>query len=345
MEVEMATQRRSYKQPLRWLALLLIAAVALAGCRPLPTGEAPPATEELEEVVLSLDWVPNTNHTGFYVALDKGWYEEEGIDLEIQIPSDPAAALKQVAAGNTEFGVSFQEEVTIARSNDIDVVSIAAIIQHNTSAFAALEESGIETVAGFENQTYGSYGLPIERPILEGLMECADADADTVEFVDVGFDAFPALLGGRVDLAWIFMAWDGVQADLRGIELNTIPLYGSCIPDYYTPVIISGASTLAERPDLADRFMAATTRGYEYTIEYPQESAEILLEHSPESDAELVRDSQAWLTEWYQAEAPQWGLQDPDVWHTFAQWLYENELLEAEIDVEQAFTNEFLPEE
>ena len=321
-----------------WLAGLL-AVLLIAGCVPLSETPAP-----LTKVVLSLDWVPNTNHTGFYVALDKGWYAEEGLDVEIQIPSDPAAALKQVAAGNTEFGVSFQEEVTIARSNGIPVVSIAAIIQHNTSAFAALKSSGIASAADFEGKTYASYGLPIERPILKGLMACEGADVDKVEFVDVGFDAFPALLTGKVDLAWIFMAWDGVQAQLKGVELNLVKLYGSCLPDYYTPVIITGEKTIAEKGDLVRRFMAATTRGYEYAIAHPAESAEILLKHSPESDPALVKASQAWLSPRYQEDAPRWGVQKPEVWAEFATWMHENGLLEKAIDPAKAFTNAFLPE-
>lgn len=297
-----------------------------------------------ETTILSLDWVPNTNHTGFYVALEKGWYSEQGIDLEIQIPSDPAAALKQVAVGNTHFGVSFQEEVTIARANDIPVVSIAAVIQHNTSAFAALKSSGIEGPADFEGKTYASYGLPIERPILNGLMRCAGADVEKLEFIDVGFDAFPALLAERVDLAWVFMAWDGIHADLKGVELATVPLYGSCIPDYYTPVVIAGEGTIENNGRLVRRFLKATARGYEYAIENPQEAAEILLKHSPESDPALVKASQAWLSPRYRDDTRRWGQQDPEVWSEFSEWLLANELLPKVVTPEDAFTNEYLPE-
>ena len=322
-----------------WMCLLLgliLGTVVGVGCQ----GKKPAG--EPSKAVLSLDWVPNTNHTGFYVALDKGWYAQEGIDLEIQVPSDPAAALKQVAAGNTEFGVSFQEQVTIARANDIPVVSIAALIQHNTSAFAALKSSGIKSAKDFEGKTYASYGLPIERPILEGLMACAGADASKVEFVDVGFDAFPALLGKRVDFAWIFLGWDGIQAQLKGVELSTVPLYGSCLPDYYTPVIISGEKTLAKRGDLVRRFLSATARGYAYAIDHPEKAAQILLKYSPETDPDLVMASQAWLSPRYQEDAPLWGVQDSQVWADFASWMFQHGLLQKEIDPDQAFTNEYL---
>ncbi len=316
--------------------LLVTAVVGCATAQPTPSSQPTKA-------ILSLDWVPNTNHTGFYVALTKGWYAEEGLDLEIQIPSDPAAALKQVAYGNTQFGVSFQEEVTIARSSDIPVVSLATIIQHNTSAFASLAETGIERAKDIEGKRYASYGLPIERPILGQLMSCDGGDIDQVEFIDVGFDAFPALLGKRADVAWIFMAWDGVQAELMGVDLNSLPLYGSCVPDYYTPVIISGETTIANEPDLVRRFMAATVRGYEYATANPEEAAEILLRASPETDAELARRSQAWLSPRYQDDAARWGMQRLQVWQEFADFMFENGLIDQPIDPQKAYTNDFLP--
>jgi len=266
------------------LAIMLVACAA----------PQPPPTPESTKAILSLDWVPNTNHTGFYVALEKGWYGDQGLDLRIQIPSDPAAALKQVAFGNTEFGVSFQEEVTIARSNDIPIVSVAAIIQHNTSAFASRAETGILRATDIEGKRYGSYGLPIERPILGQLMSCDGGDIDEVEFVDVGFDAFPALIGKRVDLVWIFLAWDGVQAEIMDIELNTLPLYGSCVPDYYTPVIIAGETTIENAPVSG------------------RHSAWIRVRHRPPE--RVCRDSPARLSgDRARARSPQPGLAQPSL--------------------------------
>jgi len=297
----------------------------------------------MTKAVLSLDWVPNTNHTGFYVAADMGWYAAEGIDLEIQIPSDPSAALKQVAYGNTEFGVSFQEEVTVARANDIPVVSLAAIVQHNTSAFASLAEAEITRARDMEGKRYASYGLPIERPILGELMACDGANIDQVEFIDVGFDAFPALVARRVHLAWIFLAWDGIQAELLGLDLNTLPLYGSCVPDYYTPVVVAGEKTIAEKPDLVRRFMKATARGYEYAIANPGLAVESLLRASPETDRVLVTRSQEWLSPRYQDDADRWGYQRAEVWSEFSEFMHSNRLVDKPIDPQKAFTNDFLP--
>ena len=335
---EQATQSNAFSWR-GWSSLPIIAALLIASLATMPSQAAQP-----QAVTLSLDWVPNTNHTGIYVALDKGWYAENGLALEVQIPSDPAAALKQVAFGHTEFGVSFQEEVTIARSQKIPVVSIAAIIQHNTSAFSSLEGAGITRPKDFEGKRYASYGVPLERPVLEGLMACDGGDVNKVEFIDVGFDAFPALIGGRVDFAWIFLAWDGVQAEIMGKPLAHIPLAGTCVPDYYTPVLIAGEKTIAEKPEVVQKFMEATTRGYEYAIQHPEEAAEILVKYSPETNPELIRRSQIWLSPRYQDDAAQWGVQELEVWQAFGNWLAERNLLPGpDFKAEEAFTNEFLP--
>jgi ABC-type nitrate/sulfonate/bicarbonate transport system substrate-binding protein len=159
----------------------------------------------------------------------------------------------------------------------------------------------------------------------------------------VGFDVFPALVGKRVDVAWIFLAWDGVQADLMGLKLNTLPLYGSCVPDYYTPVVVTGETTLKDQPDLVRRFMAATARGYAYAIAHPEESAEILLRASPETKPDLIRRSQAWLSPRYQADADRWGVQKPEIWQAFADFMLANKLIAKPIDSQKAFVNDFLP--
>ena len=324
---------------------VLVAALFLSGFGLTANPAAAQSAVDLEKVTLSLDWMPNTNHTGIYVALDKGWYADEGLALDVQIPADPAAALKQVAFGHTEFGVSFQEEVSIARSQQIPVVSIAAIIQHNTSAFSSLKGAGITSAKDFEGKRYASYGVPLERAVIKGLMECENADINEVEFIDIGFDALPALLGGKVDFAWTFLAWDALQAEIMGYPLDNITLAGSCVPDYYTPLFISGSSTIAERPDTVQKFLAATTRGYEYAIAHPDEAAEILIKYTPETDPTLIRQSQVWLSPHYQDDAPRWGEQQLAVWQGFGDWLNERGLLPGSAFVaEEAFSNAFLPE-
>jgi ABC-type nitrate/sulfonate/bicarbonate transport system substrate-binding protein len=126
--------------------------------------------------------------------------------------------------------------------------------------------------------------------------------------------------------------------------LTLIPLYGSCLPDYYTPVIIAGESTIADQGDLVRRFLAATSKGYTYAAEHPDEAADILLKYSPESDPDLVRASQEWLSPRYQDDAARWGEQKAEVWSDYTSWMADNDLLAKPIDPEKAYTNEFLPD-
>jgi ABC-type nitrate/sulfonate/bicarbonate transport system substrate-binding protein len=325
------------------VAMISTMAVTLPATAADPTATAAAPTGALQKVTLTLDWVPNTNHTGFYVALNKGWYRDQGLDVDIQVPSDPAGALKQVAYGHTEFGISFEDETTLARAQQIPVVSIAAILQHQTSAFVSLKGKGITRPKDFEGKKYAASGSILDRPIIKGLMDCDGGDVSKVDFVDVGFDALPALMSGKVDFIWIYQGWEGVQAQLMGQDLDVIPLYGSCIPDYYTPILITGETTIQQKPDVVQKFLAATAKGFSYAIQNPDESADILATYTPETDIKLIRASQKWLSPRYQADAASWGAQQLAVWQAFGKWMSDRSLLEGAFDAQKAFTNDFLP--
>lgn len=299
----------------------------------------------LTPVKVVLDWSPNTNHTGLYVARDQGFYEEEGLAVEI-IPPGEAGADAMVAAGNAEFGVSYQEGVTFARIQDVPIVSIAAVIQHNTSGFAAPADKGLKSPKDFEGKKYGGWGSPIEQATLEAMMLNDNADPSLVEIINIGDVDFFAAVKRDIDFAWIYYAWTGVEAELRGEQLDIVYLrdYAEEL-DYYTPVLITNEDMIAEKPELVRSFMAATARGYQFAIEQPEEAAEILAAAEPDLDRELVIASQKWLSPRYQDDAPRWGLQKAEVWENYANWLYERDLLEKPLDVESAFTNDFLPED
>ena len=317
------------------LVLLVALAVGLASCVPL---------EQKQKAVLMLDWVPNTNHTGIYVALDKGWYREQGLELEIIQPAESAVE-QVVGAGQAQFGISFAEWLTSARAEGVPIVSIAAIIQHNSSGFASPAEKGLERPRDLEGHRYGGGGLEIERAMLKALMECDGGDVSKLEFVDTGYADFFVVTQRDVDFTWIYYAWTGIEAEIRGVPINVIWLrdYVECVPDYYTPIIISSEGLIAENPALVRRFMAATARGYQFAIENPDEAAEILNKYA-EADAELVRRSQAWLSQHYYEDTPHWGYQDRAVWARFIEWMQDNELISGPVDPDAAFTNEFLPE-
>ncbi len=335
----------------RELFTLTLAAALLAACRPVQPAAPASDTSQTrapEKVTLMLDWTPNTNHTGLYVALAKGWYRDEGIDLEIQQPGATVVPNQVVAERQALFGISSQEQIVIDRGQDLPIVSIAAIIQHNTSGFASVKDAGIQRPADLAGKRYGAFGLPFEQPFLDALLTCDGADAGTIQTIQLGPTSdYRAMLGREIDFAWIFFAWDGVAAEVSGEPYNIIMLsdYADCVPDYYTPLIITSEALIAENPDLARRFLRATARGYDFAIRNPDEAAAILLEQVPElqTSADIVKASARWLASRYQAEAARWGEQKREVWQAFADFSKQAGILSADIDVDKAFSNAFLP--
>lgn len=334
--------RQTTTRNVAWLAALL-AAVLLAGC----AGGAAPATDNGEPtpVTLMLDWVPNTNHTGLYVAQEEGYFDEAGLDVEIIEPGEVYAE-QAVAGGAADFGISFQEQMTINRADGGELVSLTAIIQHNTSGFASLAALGVETPADWEGLRYGSFSSPFEEPTLQELMTCAGADFSQLEVVDIGFaDPLAMLDESQVDLVWIYEGWEGAQADQEGVDLDIVRMsdYLDCIPDYYTPILIASEETISERPEVVRAFVGAVAKGYEYAIDNPDAAADILLEAVPELDEATVRESQAWISSHYQADASQWGLQSEAVWADYSEWMAAHGIIAEPIDAAAAFTNEYLP--
>lgn len=298
-------------------------------------------------VTLMLDWTPNTNHTGFYVAQALGYYAEANLTVSIQEPTDLLVEAV-ITSGAAEFGVGYQEVATYARADEMPIVSLAAIIQHNTSGFVTLhDEDPISTPSDFAGLSYGGFGQPdLESAVINALIACDGGTADSFEYIDVGWaDAFELMQRDRIDFAWMYYAWTGIEGEQRGLDLDAVMLmdYFECIPDYYTPILITSEDVIAEQPDVVAAFVQATARGYAYAIENPADAAEILIAAAPEIDADLIRASAEWLAPQYQADAPRWGQQTEAVWQGFSDFLVANGILEAGIDAQVAFTNEFLP--
>lgn len=300
--------------------------------------------QSLHKISVVLDWTPNTNHTGLYVAKDKGYFEAEGLDVEIIMPGE-AGADQLVAAGKAEFGVGYQEGVTLARVQGVPLVSIAAIIQHNTSGFASPVEKNIATPKDFEGMTYGGWGSPVEESVITSLMQQENADVKKVSFVNIGDTDFFTAVKRDIDFAWIYYGWTGIEAELRGEELNMIYLtdYSENL-DYYTPVLTTNEEMISTNPEIVKSFVKATSLGYQYAISNPSEAADSLLAAAPDLDEDLVKKSQEWLASKYQDDAPRWGEQKQEIWENYANWMFENGLLEGQLQAADAYTNDFLPE-
>jgi ABC-type nitrate/sulfonate/bicarbonate transport system substrate-binding protein len=304
---------------------------------------------ELRDVTLMLNWVPNGQHSGVYIAKEEGYYEEAGLNVSIVEPSTSGVD-KVVGNGQVEFGISVQESVIPARAAGVPVVSIAAILQHNDSSLVSLAEDGIESPKDLEGKTYGGFGGALETQLISALVQCDGGDPSTVNFTDVGNANYLAgMQDDRYDVVWVFEGWDALQyREIDKVEINSLEFrdYLDCIPDWYTPLFITSEQMIEENPDVVRAFVEATARGYEKAMEDPQLAADDIIANAPEIDETLIRLSTEYYADGrYVDEGRQWGLQDAEVWTTFNDFLVEAGLIDQAIDVDAAWTNDFMPEQ
>jgi ABC-type nitrate/sulfonate/bicarbonate transport system substrate-binding protein len=344
----------SRKIPLLMISVLVVVGVVLpayaqSGGTPDPLGGATEfATANARTpVTLILDWTPNTNHTGFYVAQALGYYDDANLDVTIQEPTDLQVEAV-VASGAAQFGVSYEEVFTYALADNQPLVSVAAIIQHNTSGFVTLhDQNPISRPADLAGLRYGGFGQPdLEKAVINALITCDGGTPDSFEYIDVGYvDPFDLMQRDRIDFTWMYYAWSGIEGEQRGLKLDTVMLmdHFDCIPDYYTPILITSQDMIAQQPDVVAAFVQATARGFAYAIQQPADAAQILIDAVPEADPALIRASADWLAPQYQADAPRWGEQTVDVWQGFSDFLVKNGILDTGIDGQASFTNDFLP--
>ena len=323
------------------IAVLLCVAITL--CLPACKKDEP------NKITIVLDWTPNTNHTGIFVAEANGYFKEAGLNVEIvQPPEGGAEAL--VASGKAQFGVSFQDSLApaFAGDNALPVTAVAAIIQHNTSGIISRKGEGMHTPKGLEGKKYATWDMDVEKETIREVMKTHGGNFDLVELIPSTItDEVSALKSRSVDAIWVFYGWAGVACQVAGIETDYF-VFADINPvfDYYTPVIIGNNAWLSENPETAKAFLEALSKGYNYAVENPEDAADILMDAAPElkSNSELVYESQKYLANEYIADASKWGEFDSGRWAAFYGWLNEKKLLEEKIDPDFGFTNEYLPE-
>ena len=306
--------------------------------------------KDLEKVTFCLDWTPNTNHTGLYVAQSLGYYEEAGLDVEIVQPPENGAAL-MCAAGQAQFAIEAQDTMaaSLALDDPLGITAVAAVIQHNTSGIISRAGDGIDTPAGLTGKTYSTWESPIELAMLENVVNGDGGDFSQVTLIPNDITDEPAALAAhQTDAIWVFEGWGYINSEVEGIDCDYFNFSDvNPVFDYYTPVIIANNDYLAENPDQAKAFMEATAKGYEYAAEHPEEAADMLIEGdntgSLKGAEELVKKSQEFLSAKYIDDADSWGVIDADRWNAFYGWLYENELCAKDL-TGIGFSNDYLPQ-
>jgi putative hydroxymethylpyrimidine transport system substrate-binding protein len=324
------------------LLLLALTALLAAGCGEKEDVLTPDGSKRVE---LMLDYFPNADHAPIYAAQAAGDFEEAGIDVEIRTPPDPAAPLKQLAAGRVDLAISYEPEVLRARDQGLNVVSVGALVQRPLTSIISLPKAGIRKPADLEGKTVGTAGIDYQSAYLRTILLEAGVTPSTVKERNVGFGLNPALLTGKVDATLgAFWNYEGVDLKLRGRNPRIIPVDDAGVPTYNELVLVANGDALERDGGTFRAFIGALSRGVRQLNEDPDEGLEALLKANPDLDPELQRASlKVTLPLFSPPEGKPFAWQDPSQWDAFAVWMKDNRLLEGPADSRSAYSNELLP--
>jgi putative hydroxymethylpyrimidine transport system substrate-binding protein len=315
------------------LALATIVAVACGG------------GDDKDKVTLALDWFPNANHAGLYMALENGYFEDENLEVEMYTPSDPSTVNQTVAAGADDFGINYQPDLLIARSQGVPVVSIVGLVQHPLNSVQVLRESGISRPRDLVGKKVGYPGIPTNEPLLDTMLkhDGVEGGLAEVELVNVGFNLAEALISGAVDACvGCYFSHESFVMENRGYPVEILRMEEWGVPDFYELVLVTSEDTLKKRPDMVQRFVRAVVRGYQDAAADPDAAVEVLLRRTGnEVDPAIERPGIKVIAPLWKNGVPV-GWQTADRWREFAGWMNANGLLKNPVDGEKAFTNEFV---
>jgi len=334
-------------KPLRAPALaaliaLLALALGLAAC-----GEkSEDGGTEAQPLSLTLDFYPNADHAGIYMAQKLGYFEEAGLDVNIATPSDPAAPLKLVAAGQSDLAISYEPEVALAREKGLDVVAIAALVNRPLTSLIWLGKSGIKGVGDLKGKTVATAGIPYQQAFLKTILSRVQLSPTDVKEVNVGFGLLPALLGGSAEaMLGGYSNVEGVDLRQRGKDPVVTPVDRLGVPTYDELVLVASRKSLEADPDKYRLFLAALQRGTEAAVKQPNAATKAILEANTGLDPKLT-EAQVEATLPLLGAPPQgqpYGYMDPAEWDTFAGWMRDNGLIESLPRASELLSNDYLP--
>jgi putative hydroxymethylpyrimidine transport system substrate-binding protein len=326
------------------LAALLAFAFGLTAC-----GEkSEDVNGEAQSFGLTLDFYPNPDHAGIYMAEKLGYFGEAGLDVDIQTPSDPAAPIKLLAAGRTDLAISYEPEVVLASEKGLDVVAVAALVNRPLTSMIWLKKTGIGGVAGLRGKTIATAGIPYQDAYLETILARAGLTPSDVRTVNVGFSLLPAILGGRAEaMLGGFRNVEGVDLRLRGKAPVVTPVDRLGVPRYDELVLVARSESLDQDPEAIRLFLAALGRGTAAAAADPEATTKALLEANPDLEPKLTRAEVAAtlpLLDPPRRGRP-YGYMDPGRWRAFVDWMRDNEQIASPPAITRLLSNDYLPGE
>jgi putative hydroxymethylpyrimidine transport system substrate-binding protein len=325
--------------------LVALAALVVAGCGTKAEDTGAPPVKRFD---LVLDYTPNPDHAGIYQAISDGSFRRAGLDVRPQVPSDPAAPLKLVAAGRADMAISYEPELLLARDKGLKLVSVGAIIQRPLTSIIALPGSGIRTPADLRGKRVGTAGIPYQSDYLATILDRAGRDPRDVREINVGFNLVPAMLSKKVD-ATLGAFWnvEGVQLQARKRNPVIIPVDKAGVPTYDELVLVVREATARKQGSTLRRFLRALGQGHEAARKDPAKAVDALVAADPSLNRrEQLASLRATLPAFFPSGAGKpFGFQTFSDWTAYAAWMLKNKLLDRPAEVGRALTNEFLPGE
>ena len=320
------------------LTLAIIGVLAFAACG---------GQEEATKIKLAMDWYPNANHAGIFVAQEKGYFADENLEVDFYTPVDPSTVNQTVAAGADDFGINYQPDLLLARSQGVPVVSIAALVQHPLNSVQTLKASGIERPSQLAGKKVGYPGIPLNEPLLDTMLkhDGVSGGIDEVELVNVGFNLAEVLITNQVDACvGCYFSHESFLIENQGHPVNVMRMEEWGVPDFYELVLVASEETLEERPEVAQRLVRALMRGYADAAADPEAAVATLLAGSNEEVDEAIERPGILVIAPLWTEAGKVGWQTSEKWTNFADWMHTNGLVDSPIDGDAAFTNKFVEE-
>jgi putative hydroxymethylpyrimidine transport system substrate-binding protein len=316
--------------------LLAVAVLTLAAC-----GEKSEETSgKAQPFSLTLDFYPNPDHAGIYMAEKLGYFREAGLDVSIQTPSDPAAPIKQVAAGRTDLAISYEPEVVLAHEQGLDVVAVGALVNRPLTSMIWLKESKIGGIADLRGKTIATAGIPYQDAYLKTILARANLSTGDVKTVNVGYGLLPAIVGGRAQaMLGGFRNVEGVDLRLRGQAPVVTPVDRLGVPTYDELVLVANNERLEDDPEAIRLFLAALARGTAAAAKSPDAVTDALLEANQDLDPKLTRAEVGATLPLLASE----GAMDPAAWQAFIEWMRDNGLISGRPAPDEVLSNDYLP--
>ena len=326
-----------------FITTIIIATCGGAGRKDI---DIEPTDDALSQVSIrvALDWYPNANHIGLYIAEERGYFREEGLNVDLYTPSDPSTVLQTVGAGQDDFGISYQPDILLARAQGVPVVAVAGIVQHPLNSVMALKSSGIERPSDLKGKKVGYPGIPTNEPLLDTMLKFDGLSGlGEVELVNVGFNLGPALISGQVDaVVGAYWTHESILVQNQGHEVNVLRMEEWGVPDYYELMIVTGELNVENDTATIQEFLRAVRRGYEDAMADPQMGVDVLVRGTKEEVDEAVdRPGADLLAALWRPASGRFGHQDPARWESFTKWMQDNGLVSADVKASEAFSTQF----